>query len=337
MKAAVFHGAGKPLALETFDVPAPRPADVVIKVHRCGICGTDLHMTSGHGWDYPVGFVPGHEFVGEVVEVGSEVERFRKGDLITALPTAGCGHCPGCHHGSFPMCDNLEPVPGGFGEYMRIPTGVALKLPASYTAADGALVEPFAVGLFALRVSQITPGDKVLVLGAGTVALTTAFWAKRLGASRVAIGNRSEKRRAMAEAFEVDGFVQTGVETEFAEVAEALGGQPDIVFECVGASGLLGQAINHVRKFGKVVSAGFCTAPDPIIPAICAYKGVQLSFPVGYGLREFEYVADQMLAGRIDPKVMVTKVIPLDQLPTVFEALRGPNNEIKVQVSMTGV
>jgi (R,R)-butanediol dehydrogenase/meso-butanediol dehydrogenase/diacetyl reductase len=336
MKAAVFHEAGKPLSLETFDMPTPRAADVIIRVDRCGICGTDLHMTSGHGWDYPSGFIPGHEFVGEVVELGAEVERFRKGDLITAVPTAGCGHCPGCEHGSYPMCENMEPVPGGFGEFMRIPTRVALKLPSTYTVADGALVEPFAVGLFALRAAQLTPGDKVLVLGAGTVALTTAFWAKRLGASRVVIANRSEKRRSMAEAFAVDGFVQSGGENEIAEVVEALGGAPDVVFECVGASGLLGQAINHVRRFGKVVSAGFCTAPDPILPAICAYKGVQLSFPVGYGLREFEYVADQMLAGAIDPKAMVTAVVPLDELPTVFEALRAPNNETKVHVSMTG-
>jgi (R,R)-butanediol dehydrogenase/meso-butanediol dehydrogenase/diacetyl reductase len=334
MKAAVFHQAGKPLSLETLADPTPRPTDVVIRVDRCGVCGTDLHMTSGHGWDYPAGFIPGHEFVGEVVEVGAQVERFRKGDLITAVPTVGCGRCEGCLHGSYPLCDSLEPVSGGFGEYMRIPTQVALKLPSVYTAADGALVEPFAVGLFALRASQLTPGDRVLVLGGGTVALTTAFWAKRLGAGRVVIGNRSEKRRDMAQAFGVDGFVRTGGENEVAEVVEALGGSPDVVFECVGASGLLGQAINHVRRFGKVVSAGFCTAPDPIIPAVCAYKGVQLSFPVGYGLREFEFVADQMLAGEIDPKVMVTSVITLDDLPTVFEALRGSNNETKVHVSM---
>jgi (R,R)-butanediol dehydrogenase/meso-butanediol dehydrogenase/diacetyl reductase len=229
----------------------------------------------------------------------------------------------------------MEPVMGGFGEYMRIPTRVALKLPSTFSAADGALVEPLAIGLFIVRTAQLTPGDKVLILGAGTVALCTAFWARRLGAGKIVIATRSERRREMSLGFGVDAFVQTG-ENEIPEVIEALGGSPDVVFECVGASGIVAQAINHVRKFGKVVSGGFCTSPDPIIPAICSFKGVHLSFPVGYTLREYEYVADHMLADKVDPKLMITSVIPLADLPRVFEELRGPNAETKVHVSMTG-
>jgi (R,R)-butanediol dehydrogenase/meso-butanediol dehydrogenase/diacetyl reductase len=335
MKAAVFHQAGTPLAIETLDDPTPGPTDVVIKVHRCGICGTDLSMTSGHGWDYPSSCTPGHEFAGEVVAVGSAVEGFRLGDRITSVPTAGCGHCEGCFHQVLPLCDSIEPVMGGFGEYMRVPTRVALKLPATYTMADGALVEPFAVGLYGVRTAAIQPQDRVLVLGAGTVGLTTAFWARRLGGGRVVVASRSERRAPLALEMGAHAFVQTG-EGEIERVAEALGGAPDIVFECAGAPGLLGQAIMHVRKFGKVVSMGFCTSPDPIIPALGGFKAATLTFPVGYGLRDFQYVADNMLAGKIDPKAMITSVIPLGDLPKVFENLRGPNNETKVQVSAFG-
>jgi (R,R)-butanediol dehydrogenase/meso-butanediol dehydrogenase/diacetyl reductase len=333
MKAAVFHQAGKPLALERVDDPTPRPTDVIIRVHRCGICGTDLHLTSGGGWDFPAGSIPGHEFVGDIVDVGSEVEGWRKGDVITAVPTSGCGHCPGCFHGTWPLCDAMEPIMGGFGEYMRIPTRAAIRLPSTYTPADGALVEPFAIGLFGVRSAAIGAGDRVLILGAGTVALTTAFWAKWLGAGRVAMVSRSERRAPMSLEFGADAFVQTG-ENEYQEVVEALGGAPDIVFECIGATGQLAKAVMHVRKFGKVVSMGYCTEPDPITPAMCANKACQFFFPVGYSPRDFEYVADNMLAGKIDPKAMVTSVVPFSDLPVVFDNLRGPNTDTKVHVTL---
>jgi (R,R)-butanediol dehydrogenase/meso-butanediol dehydrogenase/diacetyl reductase len=335
MKAAVFHGAGKPLALENLDDPKPGPQDVIIKVHRCGICGTDLHMTSGHGWDFQAGSVLGHEYAGEIVELGSAVEGYKKGDIITAMPVAGCKNCEACAVENWALCKNLRSVMGGFGEYDRVPAEVAIKLPRTFSLADGALVEPFAVGLHGVRVAAIRPGDRVLVQGGGSVALTTIFWAKRLGASCVVAVSRSKRRAELALEMGADTFIQSD-ENEIGNVAEALGGAPDIVFECVGAPGLLGQAMQHARLYGQVVSLGFCTAPDTIIPAIAGAKALRLSFPVGYALRDFHYAADMMLAGRADPKKMITKVISLDDLPATFEMLRGPNTETKVQVSMAG-
>jgi 2-desacetyl-2-hydroxyethyl bacteriochlorophyllide A dehydrogenase len=335
MKAAVFHQPGKPLKVEVVDDPKLRPTDIIIKTHRCGICATDLHMTSGKGWDYPLGSIPGHEFVGEIIEFGSDVEGFKKGDIVTGIPTAGCGHCEACFRQDLPLCESFEPVMGGFGEYMRIPVRAALKLPKIYSQADGALVEPFAVGLYAVRVAALNPGERVLVLGGGTVALTTTFWAKRLGAGRVVAASRSERRAALCKEMGADAFVQMG-ETEIQNVVEALGGPPTTVFECAGAPGLLGQAIQHVAKFGQVVSAGFCTTPDSLIPALASFKALRMAFPVGYGMRDFQYVADMMLTGDIDPKSIISSVIPLGELPKVFEMLRGPHNETKVQVSLAG-
>jgi (R,R)-butanediol dehydrogenase/meso-butanediol dehydrogenase/diacetyl reductase len=230
----------------------------------------------------------------------------------------------------------MEPIFGGFGEYMRIPIRAAFKLPSTYTLADGALVEPFAVGLFGARTAAIQPGDRVLVLGAGTVGLTTTFWARRLGAGRVAVASRSERRAPLALAMGADAFVQTG-DTEIQDAAAALGGAPDIVFECVGAPGILNRAVQHVRKLGTVVSTGYCTTPDAVVPGLASSKGVRMFFPGGYGLRDFQYVADTMLSGRIDPKAIITSVISLAELPDVFEALRGPNEETKVQVSAAGL
>jgi threonine dehydrogenase-like Zn-dependent dehydrogenase len=333
MRAAVFHAAGRPLSIETLDDPTPAAGEVIIKVDRCGICGTDLHMTAGHGWDYAAGTVPGHEYAGEIVAVGSGVEGFRTGELITGLPSSGCGHCAGCAHGIPTLCDTPMPVMGGFGEYLRVPVGSALKLPASLSLADGALVEPLAVGLNGVRVAGLTGGERVLVLGGGAVALCAIFWARQFGAGRIVTVSRSKRRAALCLDMGADAFVQSGTE-EIPAVIEQLGGSPDIVLECVGATGMLGQAVFHVRKFGQVVSLGFCTAPDPIIPAIAAWKAIRFAFPVGYSMDDFRYAADHLDAGKADPRMLVSSTITLADLPVTFEALRGPNVETKVQVRM---
>ena len=335
MKAAVYRAAGEPLVLEDFADPEPGPGDLVVKIHRCGICGTDLGLTSGDAFDFPPGTIPGHEYSGEVVEVGADVSDTRKGDRVTALPSLGCGQCEACRRGVFPLCPSTSGVMGGFGEYVRVPAQVAIRLPGALSLADGAMVEPLAVGLHGVRLAQLQPGDRVLVLGGGTVALCAAYWARRLGAGRVAAISRSQRRESLLLEMGAHAFVQSG-EDEHARVAEALGGPPDVVFECVGVAGLLGKGIEHVRPFGQVVSLGFCTAPDPILPALAGMKAVSLQFPVGYTLEEFRYIVDVMDAGHADPKHMITSVISLDELPGVFEDLRGPNQETKVHVAPEG-
>jgi len=332
MKAAVYPGAGKPLVLEDLPDPEPGPDDVVIAMRRCGICGTDLHRTEGHPWQFAPGTVPGHEYAGEVVAVGAKVTGIRTGDLITALPSTGCGQCEACHRGNLALCHNAPGVMGGFAEFVRIPASVAVKLPGTLSVADGALIEPLAVGLYATRMSRIQPGDRVLVLGAGSVALCAIYWARRLGAGRIVAMSRSVRRRHMALEMGAGAYVQYG-ENEIGEVLEALGGQPDIVFECVGKPGFVMKGIQHVRDFGQVVSLGFCTAPDQFVPAVAGFKGVSLQFPVGYSLKDFRYVADVMDAGHVDPKVLISSVVTLEQLPAAFEELRGDNDETKVQIA----
>jgi 2-desacetyl-2-hydroxyethyl bacteriochlorophyllide A dehydrogenase len=332
LKAAVFKGAGRPLSIETLDDPTPGPDDLIVKVARCGICGTDIHMTSGHGWDFPVGTVLGHEYVGEVVAVGAGVERFRVGDRVSGMARPSCGACAACFRGLPLLCSQPQQGGmGGFGEYLRLHNGAAVALSLTLSIADGALVEPLAVGLHGVRMADMPIGSKVLVLGAGSVGLAAIFWAKRLGAGRVVAASRSRRRADMALAIGADAFVQTG-EGEIERVIEALGGQPEIVLECAGAVGMLGQAIDHVKVFGKVLSLGFCTSPDPVIPGIAAFKQVRISFPLAYSPGEFHHVADIMLAGTVDPKTMITSTIAFADLPATFEALRGPNEQTKVHV-----
>jgi (R,R)-butanediol dehydrogenase/meso-butanediol dehydrogenase/diacetyl reductase len=136
----------------------------------------------------------------------------------------------------------------------------------------------------------------------------------------------------MARRMGADAFLTCG-EDDVVEATEALGGPADAVFECVGAPGFLGKAIGHAGLLGQVVSLGFGTAPDPVVPAVAGFKGVTLRFPVGYSHDDFHYTAQHMLEGHVDPKAIITGTVGLGELPAKFAELLGPNSETKVQVA----
>ena len=232
------------------------------------------------------------------------------------------------------LCAKMTPGMGGFGEYLRVPTALAVRLPGTFSVADGAPGRAAGGGI--LWPAHRAYPARVTVCwcsAGGTVALLAIYWARRMGAGKIVAISRSARREALALEMGADKFVQAG-ENEVAEVIAALGRSPDVVFECIGVAGAMPQAITHVGVYGHVVSFGFCTSPDPIIPALVAMKAARLSFPVGYALRDFEHAADLLDSGHVDPKIIISSTIGLGELPTAFEALRGPNNETKVHVLM---
>jgi threonine dehydrogenase-like Zn-dependent dehydrogenase len=333
MKAAIYPGKGQPITIETIADPKPAPGEVLIKIDRCGICGTDLAMTKGGAWDFGAGVQFGHEYAGEIIEVGPGVSSFRSGERIAVLPSVACGQCESCRtHGNNVLCrTRAGSASKGFAELACIPVGVATRLPAVLSMADGALIEPLAISLYGVKLARLQPGDRVLVLGGGTVALNAIYWARRLGAGRIVAMSRSARRQDLALQMGADAFVAFGA-NEIGEVQELLGGAPQFVFECVGAEGMLPKAVAHAAQFGKIVSLGFCTAPDPVIPAMASFKCVAMQFSVGYSMKEFLYIAEQMDKGHCDPKAIITNDIQLAGLPAMFEVLRGSNNETKVHV-----
>jgi (R,R)-butanediol dehydrogenase/meso-butanediol dehydrogenase/diacetyl reductase len=333
MKAAIYPGEGKNVIIE--DLPDPQPGldDLLVRVRRCGVCGTDLSMTKGGMWDYGKNMQFGHEYSGEIVDVGRNVADFKVGERIAVLPSVACGECESCHaHGNPVLCHaSSARAMRGFAELACVPASVATRLPSTLSFADGALIEPLAVSLYGVRFARINPGDRVLVLGGGTVALYAIYWARRLGAGRIAAMSRSTRRKELSLTMGADAFVAYG-DAEIDEVREALGGPPEVIFECVGAEGMLSKSVAHSAQFGRIISLGFCTAPDPIVPGAAAYKCVSMQFAVGYSMKEFVYIAEQMDKGHVDPKTIITNNIVLHELPAMLGTLRGPNEETKVHV-----
>jgi len=334
MKAAWYPGGGEPVVIDTLPDPEPGEGEVVIRVDRCGICGTDLSMTKGEMWDYGKGQF-GHEYAGEIVAIGKGVEGYRTGQKLAVLPSGSCGHCEGCKGGNPILCRNAAGYMRGFAEFAAITPDVAVPLPDVLSFADGALIEPLAVSLYGVRNSGLVAGDDVLVLGGGTVALYAIYWARRLGARRIVAMSRSMRRKELCLAMGADRFIPFG-ENEVAEVVEALGHSPDIVYECVGSEGMMTKSVMHAAPYGKVTSLGFCTHMDPVMPAMASYKCLTMQFLVGYTMRDFLYIADQMDKGHVDPKAIVTNGIALGDLPAMFDTLRGANTETKVHVYCCG-
>jgi (R,R)-butanediol dehydrogenase/meso-butanediol dehydrogenase/diacetyl reductase len=332
MRAAVFKGVGLPLAVESLPEPKPGAGEVVLKVGRCGICGSDLHFTSGKGaLQLNPGHILGHEFAGEVVEVGPECSRIKVGDRVTAMPTVGCGKCPACQQGEPKWCPLRRSMQGGYGQYLATGEASCTKLPVGLSLEDGALIEPLAVSLHGVSAATMPVGARVLVIGAGPVGLAAIFWARRMGAGKIAVTASSNRRAELAMLMGASAFVtpEPGVDP-VDSVKQALGGPPDVVFECVGVPGMIQSAVSHVRPLGTVVVLGFCDVSDPWLPFSALFKEVRMVFALLYSTRDFQVAVDTLDAGHVEPRAMITDRISLDETPTQFEALRQRSTQCKV-------
>lgn len=332
MKAAIFKEAGTPVAIENVPDPEPRADEVVMKVGRCGICGTDLHMTSGHGFALPPGSMFGHEYAGEVVAVGKDVTRLKVGDRIASLPAVGCGKCAACLAGFPVQCSGeVRGQIAGFAEYIAVAEAGATILPQALSIADGALVEPLSVGLHGVALANIFPGARIAVVGAGSVGLAAIFWARQMGAGRIVATSPSARRAELAMSMGADAFETMG-EGDGERINRALGGQPDIVFECAGAVGATGKSVDLVKNNGLVVSLGFCAEVDPLVPALATMKQVTIKYSFVYTLGEFQHCIDVLDRGRVEPRLMLSKTVSLDDFPATLEEIRQGAPHTKVHV-----
>ena len=332
MRSAIFVGAGKPLAIMDREMPRPGPNQALIRVERCGICGSDLHMTSGSPFDMPHGTAPGHEYAGEVAEIGLGGDgRLKLGDRVTALPISGCGECPACLADAPLHCRSMQSMAGGYGEYTLVDQRQAIRLPPSLGFEDGALIEPLASGLRGVRKLGSIEGQRIAVIGAGAIGTAAIFWARRQGAGSIVAIARGTRNQALAKAVGADAFLTTG-EGLSEGLQEALGGAPDIVIEAAGAAGTIQQAVDLVRVGGSILSLGGCIVPDTIMPVLAMVKEVNLRFSVAYGLRDFREAVDAFDAGHVSPRAMIGETIGLDALPERFEAMRHGSHPAKIMV-----
>ena len=332
MKAITFQALHTPLALESLPDPTPGEGEVVVQVGRCGICGSDLHMTEDAAYGCKHGDVLGHEFAGEVVALGKGAEGLKTGDLVSVIPLKNCGHCEHCHKGEIQWCEQFGLQGGGYAEYAVTRPNQCVRLPHDVSLADGAIVEPLAVALHGVNLSGLQPGDKVLVLGAGPIGLAAAFWAKRMGAAKVAVQDVAEFQQTRALEMGADVFVVDPADP-VGSAERALGGKADIVFECVGIPGLIAQAVQQLRNRGTILLLGLCTRPDTFNSFAMLSKEVKLVTSAFFTRQEYEAALDALAQGAIEPRLLVTDTIPLGNTPEVFENLKRRTSQCKVLIA----
>ncbi|WP_340317395.1 zinc-dependent alcohol dehydrogenase [Rhizorhabdus argentea] len=335
MKAAVFREVGKPLSLEDIPIPKPGAHQVLIEVGRCGFCATDVAMTSGVGMNFPLGAAVGHEYCGKVVELGPDVTRLRVGDIVAAMPEGGCGVCPACLAGRPIDCaEGFTMMLGGFGEYTLADERFSVRLPAGLSLTDGALVEPMASARRGTQMAPIDKDSRILVLGAGAMGGGAAYWSRLRGARKIAVSARSAWRSTLMKDMGSSDYLLSNMLGE--KLTAALGGAPDIVFECTGAPGMLAAAIDAVAVGGTVVCIGICTSPDSLYLPQASYKEVSIRFTSAYSLTDFQATVDAFDGGAVEPRALVNHVIGLDDVPQHLENMRqGIHSGHKVHVDPT--
>ena len=332
MLAVTFQALHQPLAVATLPDPTPGEGEVVVQVGRCGICGSDLHMTEDPAYGCKHGDVLGHEFAGEVVALGKDTEGLRTGDLVSVIPLVSCGQCEHCRKGEVQWCDQFGLQGGGYAEFAVTRPNQCIKLPGGVSLADGAIIEPLAVALHGVKLSGLRPGDNVLVLGAGPIGLAAAFWAKRLGAGKVAVQDVAEFQRQRATDMGADAFVVDPADP-VGSAERALGGKADIVFECVGIPGLIAQAVQQVRNRGTILLLGLCTQPDTFNSFAMLKKEARLVTSAFFTLQDYQASLDVLAEGAIQPRLLVTDTISLADTPDVFEGLKRRTSQCKVLIA----
>lgn len=251
----------------------PLKADELrVQIRASAICGSDLHIFKGRHPSAPLPVTIGHEFSGEVVETGAAVKGFRIGDRVTVEPVLVCGSCPACQRGDYGYCAEISYTyrngDGAMADYISVRHNHAFLLPGDLSYEAGALIEPLAVAVHAVRRASIGLGEKVLILGAGAIGILIAALCRRNGATQVVVADYAAHRLEKALEMGASSVLNLSTQDLLAGV-EALteGRGMDKTFECVGLEKTFNQAMMSLRKNGLATIIGIFEEPEIRIPA----------------------------------------------------------------------
>ena len=330
MKALVKARAEPGLGLEDVPVPTIGRDDVLIRVLRTGVCGTDLHIYEWDGWaqaNVPVPLVIGHEFVGEVVDVGSDVRELHSGDLVSGEGHLVCGRCRNCMAGRRVQCAHTKGVgvnyPGAFAEYIALPAANAWRHPPDIDLDVAAIFDPFGNAVHTVLTFPVL-GEDILITGAGPIGLMAAIVARHAGARHIAISDVSEYRLALAERIGVTLAANVN-ETTLTEVMAKLGMREgfDIGLEMSGKPAALREMLASMTHGGKIAMLGLPTDDFGIdwahlVTNMITIKGI-------YGRQMFEtwYEMSVLIQSGLDISPVITHRFDATDFEEAFATVRS--------------
>lgn len=335
MKACVLHAVGD-LRCEEVSTPQFGSDEVLVRVRACGVCGSDIPRVFEKG-TYRFPTIPGHEFAGEIADLGNKANSTLLGAHVTVFPLIPCRTCGACAVGAYAQCDDYDYLgsrsDGAFAEYVRAPRWNLLPIPPGVDFIEGAMVEPAAVALHAINQSRVQADNTVLIVGAGPIGLLVAHWAQIRGAGNVLLADIDDAKLAFARQL---GFLNTfnpkaGNTTEW--VRDFSAGGADVVIEASGSSAAYEQCMDSARMFGRVVLLG--NPAGPMTLSQKAYwailrKELQLSgsWNSVYGVEgrdEWKTVLEHIGSGQLDVTPLITHKVALQDLPKALEMMRDRN------------
>lgn len=325
---------------EIKEIPEPNPdgKKVIIEVSKTGICGSDIHYwVNGE----PKGLVMGHEFSGVVLDPGDRLDLI-KGDRVTALPISPCGKCEACQNGDVQFCPETwnQAVglsvdnPGGLTSKIAVRSDMVIKVPDNIQDEEVAMVEPLAVGLHAAHLGRIAVGDDVLVIGAGIIGLASAEFAKKEGASYVAITETNKARGEKAVDLKVaDEYYDATDKDLVSKLMAKTNGGFDVVIECVGNGAAVNSALSLVKPGGIVVLVGVATDEVPTYTVMAVMKELVVQGAIAYTYNEFKSCIDLIARKQVDVLKFVDDIVPLERVQEAYERLTsGTDAAVKILV-----
>ena len=335
MRAVVMRD--RKLVVAEVAVPRPGPGEVLVRRLACGICGSDLHalkhaermVEAGRRagnprvMDLARDVVMGHEFCAEIVEHGPLTTR--------ALP-AGTRVCsrPRLERASGPESIGYSnDNPGGYGEYMRLSEALLLPVPNGLATDHAALTEPMAVGVHAVAMARLTPGEAPLVIGCGPVGLAVIAALRLVRAEPIVAADFSAHRRALAAALGAHVVVDPAAGSVW---DQRPAGRAPVVFECVGVPGMLDQVMAAAPRATRIVVVGVCMEPDTIHPLLAIVKELNFQFVLAYTPDEFAATLRHIAEGEIPAAPLITGHVGLGGVAGAFEALGSPERHAKILV-----
>jgi 2-desacetyl-2-hydroxyethyl bacteriochlorophyllide A dehydrogenase len=340
MRAAVFHEKNQ-LRCEEVARPDPKVGEVLIKVSRCGICGTDSHIFRGN---FPAPNLPliiGHEFAGTVAAVGAGVNNVKPGDKATADINIACGTCWFCRHHQKLFCAQVRQLgvhdAGGMADYVVAPAANVYKLPDTMSFEHAAFIEPLACAIHGQQRIGVGVGETVLIIGAGPMGLAHAALSRLRGAARIIMSEPSQTRRARAHEIGSDIEIDPLSDKAAEQLREATDGRgADVVIEAVGRPATYKQSIELVRRGGRILAYG-AAPPDATIDLkpfdiyakeltiVGSYAGTYETWPMAI---------DLIASGRVNPSQIVDSVRPLSDVARSIESMETDKSFIKIQIDL---
>lgn len=327
MQAVVF-AAQESASIETVPDPICAPDEVIIKVAHSGICGTDIHIyRNEYMSDFPL--IPGHEFGGEIVEIGSQVSGLSIGERVVADPNLYCNTCDFCRNEQANHCANWQGIGitrnGGFAEYVNVPAKAVYRLPPSLTNTQAAFVEPLACVVWAMKRLRLTPADRILVIGSGPMGILLLQALRHGGASQITMVDKQTARLQLASQF---GATQTVLadDRQDEHLRELAPYGFDAVIDATGVPAVIEKSFQHLKVRGQFLQFGVTpsTATIQLSPYDVFRKDWTIigSFALCY---TFLPAISWLECGVIDVEPLVSDRLPLSEFNTGFQQFRAGN------------